>query len=118
MPRADGEVLDRAAFDDFAGLFTTDELRDVIDGWHAESLSALDAIDESRARDERARIGEIAHRAAGGGLALGATAFAAACERLRANAEGGGTVTEADVAAARDAVAATYVAMTDASQGA
>lgn len=110
------DVLDRAAFDDFAGLFSPDELHDVIEEWHADSRRALDAIAQSLARDDRAQVGEIAHRAAGGGLALGATAFAAACERLRAHAEGGDPVSDADVAAVRDAVAATYLAMTDAAR--
>lgn len=114
MARDDSEVLDRAAFTDFAGLFSARELRDVIEEWHADSRRALDAIADALARGDRARIGEVAHRAAGGGLALGATAFAAACERLRANAEGAGPVTDADVAAVRDAVGATYVAMTGA----
>ena len=108
------EVLDRAAFDDFAGLFSADELHDVIEEWHADSRRALEAIAAALARDDRAQVGEIAHRAAGGGLALGATSFAAACERLRAHAEGGDPVSDADVAAVRDAVAATYLAMTDA----
>lgn len=114
---ADGsEVLDRAAFHDFAGLFSPDELHNVIEEWHADSRRALDAIAESLARDDRARVGAIAHRAAGGGLALGATAFAAVCERLRARAEGGEPVTDADVAAVRDAVAATYLAMSEAAR--
>ena len=112
----ESELLDRAAFHDFAGLFSPDELRDVIEEWHADSRRALDAIADSLAHDDRARVGEIAHRAAGGGLALGATALAAACERLRAQAEGGDPVTDADVAAVRDAVAATYLAMTEAAR--
>jgi len=107
------EVLDRAAFDDFAGLFSPDELHDVIEEWRADSRRALDAIAEALACDDRARIGDIAHRAAGGGLALGASAFAAACERLRAHAEGGDPVTDADLAAVRHAAAATYLAMTE-----
>ena len=114
MAPDEDEVLDRVAFADFAGLFSAGELRDVIEEWHADSRRALDAIAESLARDDGAQVGDIAHRAAGGGLALGATAFAAACERLRAHAEGADPVTDADVAAVRDAVAATYLAMSEA----
>jgi hypothetical protein len=63
------------------------------------------------------RIGEIAHRVAGGGLALGAMALARRCEGLRATAESGEAVTAADIAQVRDVVEATYVAMKAAVDG-
>jgi HPt (histidine-containing phosphotransfer) domain-containing protein len=107
----DDEVLDRTAFDDFAGLFDAAELRDVIEEWHADSLKALDAISAARARGDRVQIGELAHRAAGGAQALGATALASACERLRALADSGDDVDEGAVLAVRDAVHATHAAM-------
>ena len=106
------EVLDRATFDDFADLFDADELRGMIEEWRADTDGALHAIAEARAGGDMARIGEIAHRAAGGALALGATAFASACERLRASAESGGDVSDRDVAAVRESATATHAAMT------
>jgi len=112
MGRDTTPVLDRAAFDDFADLFDDEELRDVIAEWRAESAAALDAIAGALARDDRAGIGELAHRTAGGGLALGATALARACEGLRASAESGGPVTDADIARVRATVETTYAAMT------
>lgn len=111
MGEEDDEVLDRAAFADFASLFEPDELGGIVEQWHADSLGALDAIAEALRHDDHARIGEIAHRTAGGALALGAAAFAEACERLRAVAESGGAVTEEQVAPVRAAVATTYAAM-------
>jgi HPt (histidine-containing phosphotransfer) domain-containing protein len=108
------DVLDRAAFDDFAGLFHRDELRGVIEEWHADSEKALAAIADARSRDDRAQIGELAHRAAGGAMAIGASAMARACEQLRAAAESGAAVDDAAVARVRAAVQATYAAMTDA----
>jgi HPt (histidine-containing phosphotransfer) domain-containing protein len=107
-------VLDRGAFDEFAGLFDAGELRQIIEEWHADSATALSAIADARARDDRVRIGEIAHRTAGGGLALGATRLARACEDLRTTAESGAPVTDADIARMRAAVEATYAALTDA----
>jgi|GEM_PF-2940578 len=104
-------VLDRDAFDDFAGLFTACELVEMIEQWHADSLVALSAIAHALAHDDRARIGELAHRAAGGALALGATAMARTCEGLRSAAESGGAVTAADVAQVRAMVTATHEAM-------
>ena len=105
------EILDRATFDDFAGLFDAGELRGIIEEWRADTARALDAIAQARDGGDVGRIGEIAHRAAGGALALGATAFASACERLRASAETGGDVSDRDVAAVRDSAAATHAAM-------
>jgi hypothetical protein len=107
-------VLDRAAFDEFAALFDAAELRQIIEEWHADSATALAAIADALARDDRVRIGEIAHRAAGGGFALGAVRLARACEALRATAESGAAVADADVALMRAAVEATYTALTDA----
>jgi HPt (histidine-containing phosphotransfer) domain-containing protein len=111
------DVLDRAAFDDFAALFDRDELRGVIEEWRADSEKALAAIADARARDDRAQIGELAHRAAGGAMAIGASVMARACEQLRAAAESGGEVDDAAVARVRAAVEATYAAMTDAVAG-
>ena len=111
MARHTTPVLDRAAFDEFADLFDEDELRDVIEQWRADSAAALDAIAGALVRNDRARIGEVAHRTGGGGLALGATAVARACEGLRVNAESGGRMTDADIAQLRAAVEATYTAM-------
>lgn len=105
------EVLDRATFDDFAGLFDPGELRGIVAEWRADTARALEAIAEARAGGDLERIGEIAHRAAGGALALGATAFASACERLRASAEATGDVSDRDVAAVRESAAATHAAM-------
>lgn len=111
-PGADaGEILDAAAFADFADLFDPPELRRMIEEWRTETVEALDAIAEALRHDDRALIGAIAHRSAGGGLTLGAIAFARDCERLRANAEADGTVTGADVTALRDRVAEAYAAM-------
>jgi HPt (histidine-containing phosphotransfer) domain-containing protein len=104
-------VLHRPAFDDFAGLFDDDELSEMIEQWHADSLAALSTIADALAQDDRAKIGELAHRAAGGALALGATAMARACEGLRAAAESGGAVTAADVGQVRATVTATHAAM-------
>jgi HPt (histidine-containing phosphotransfer) domain-containing protein len=110
-------VLDRAAFDDFAGLFDADELRGMVEQWYADSAAALAAMTDALARADSAQLGEIAHRAAGGGLALGATALARCCERLRAAAESGGAVTGADIAQVRATVEATYAAMKAATDG-
>lgn len=110
-------VLDRVAFDDFAGLFDDAELRDVVEQWHADGVRVLDAIDAAHASGDNVKIGELAHRAAGGGLAIGATALARACEHLRASAESGGAVTDDEIAPVRAAIAATYAALTDATAG-
>ena len=112
--RGETPVLDAAAFDDFAALFHRDELRGVIEEWHADSVDALGAIAEALARDDREQIGELAHRTAGGGLAIGAILLAQACERLRASAESGGRVGDAQIAPVRTAIAATYAALTEA----
>jgi HPt (histidine-containing phosphotransfer) domain-containing protein len=110
-------MIDRAAFDDFADLFDAAELRDVIEQWHDDSANALEAIAQAQAEGDGARIGQLAHRAAGGGMALGATALARSCERLRAAAESGAPVTDAEIEPVRAAVAATYAALTDAAAG-
>ena len=47
-------------------------------------------------------------------MALGATALAHTCELLRRAAESGAPVTDAEIAPLREAVAATYAALTDA----
>jgi HPt (histidine-containing phosphotransfer) domain-containing protein len=107
-------VLDRAAFDEFAALFDAAELREMIEDWHADNEAALAAIAAALAREDGGRIGEIAHRATGGALALGAIRLARACERLRVAAESPTPVTAADVAPVRAAVEATHAAMTDA----
>ena len=117
MANEETAVLDHVAFDDFAGLFDARELRDVIEQWHADSARALDAIAAAHACGDNARIGELAHRAAGGGLAIGASALARACERLRATAESGAAVTEDEIAPVRAAVVATYAALTAAAAG-
>jgi HPt (histidine-containing phosphotransfer) domain-containing protein len=114
MGKEQTPVLDREAFDEFAGLFDGGELRQIIEEWRADSATALAAIADAHARDDRVRIGEIAHRAAGGGLALGATRLARACEGLRATAESGGPVTDDEIARMRAAVEVTYAALTDA----
>lgn len=114
MEKDETAVLDRVAFDDFAGLFDAGELRDAIEQWHADSTTTLAAIAAARARGDDARIGELAHRTAGGGMAIGALALTRACERLRAAAESGAPVTDAQIAPLRAAVAATYGALTDA----
>ncbi|MFP5361986.1 MAG: Hpt domain-containing protein [Thermoleophilia bacterium] len=110
------ELLDRATFDDFAGLFEPAELREVVDEWHDDSGRALAAIEQARAGGDRARIADIAHRTAGGGMAIGALALARACERLRAAASSPGPVGaepvgEPQVAAVREALALTYDAL-------
>lgn len=104
-------VLDAAAFGAFANLFDAAELREVVEEWHADSVNALDAMTRAQAGGDDAQIGELAHRTAGGGLALGATALAHACEALRAAAESGRPVSAAQLDPVADAVAATYAAM-------
>ncbi|HVF79776.1 MAG TPA: Hpt domain-containing protein [Solirubrobacteraceae bacterium] len=107
-------LIDRETFDDFADLFNAAELREVIEEWHADCAKALDAIAQAQAEGDSARIGQLAHRAAGGGMALGATALARTCERLRAAAESGAPVTDEEIAPVREAVEATYTALADA----
>jgi HPt (histidine-containing phosphotransfer) domain-containing protein len=110
----DSALLDRALFDEFAELFDRDEMRDVIVEWHADVASALGLIDDARKRDDPAEVARVAHRTAGGGLALGATSFAAVCEALRQRAESGEALTDADVERMRTAAAATHRALADA----
>ena len=104
-------VLDAAAFGAFASLFDAAELREVVEEWHADSVNALGVMTRAQASGDDAQIGELAHRTAGGGLALGATALARACETLRAAAESGRPVRAAQLDPVADAVAATYAAM-------
>jgi HPt (histidine-containing phosphotransfer) domain-containing protein len=110
----DRALLDRALFDEFAELFDADEMRDVIVEWYADVESALQLIDDARGRDDAADVARIAHRTAGGGLALGATSFAAVCEQLRARADSGAELTDEDIGRVRDAAAATHRALSDA----
>jgi len=114
MEKDETVVLDRVTFDDFAGLFDAVELRDVIDRWHADNVQAIEVIAAAHASGDSARIGELAHRAAGGAMAIGATALTRACVRLRASAESGKPVTDDEIAPVREAVAATYSALRDA----
>ena len=107
-------LLDRALFDAFAELFDADEMRDVIQEWHADISAALVLIEQARERDDPAEIARVAHRTAGGGLALGATNLAAACEQLRAQAESGAGVTSDDVDRVRRAAEATHRALSNA----
>lgn len=111
MGTDESALLDRATFDDFAGLFERAELRDVVDEWHDDSTRALAAIEQARAGGDRARIAEIAHRTAGGGMAVGAIALARACERLRAAAHSADPIGDRPIAAVREAVALTYAAL-------
>lgn len=110
----DSALLDRALFDEFAELFDRDEMRDVIAEWHADVFTALGLIEDALARDDAAEVARVAHRTAGGGLALGATSLAAVCERLRAQAESGDGVSAADVDRVRESAQATHRALTDA----
>ena len=110
----DSALLDRALFDEFAELFDPEEMREVILEWHADVTSALGLIEDARKRDDPAEVARVAHRTAGGGLALGATSLAAVCEGLRARAESGADLTDEDVARVREAAAATHRALTDA----
>ncbi len=110
-------LLDRALFDEFAELFDPDEMRDVIAEWHADLQTALRAIGEALERDDPAEVARVAHRTAGGGLALGATSLAAVCEGLRAQAESGAEVTEDDVERVRESAEATHRALEDAVGG-
>jgi HPt (histidine-containing phosphotransfer) domain-containing protein len=110
----DRALLDRALFDEFAELFDPDEMRDVIVEWYADVESALGLIDEAMQRNDPAEVARIAHRTAGGGLALGATSFAAVCERLRAQADSGAELTDEDIDRVRDAANATHRALSDA----
>jgi HPt (histidine-containing phosphotransfer) domain-containing protein len=110
----DSALLDRALFDEFAELFDADEMRDVIAEWHADVNSALAIIEDALERGDPAEVARVAHRTAGGGLALGATSLAAACERLRAQAESGEGLTSEDIDRVRRAAEATHRALTDA----
>lgn len=110
----DSALLDRALFDEFADLFDPEEMRDVIAEWHTDVGAALELIEEARRRDDPAEVARVAHRTAGGGLALGATSLAAVCERLRAAAESGADLTDEDIDRVRQSAAATYRALADA----
>jgi HPt (histidine-containing phosphotransfer) domain-containing protein len=98
-------------FDEFADLFDSQEMRDVIEEWHADVSSALALIEDALRRGDRAEVARVAHRTAGGGLALGATSLADVCEGLRAQAESDGDVTEEDVDRVRRSAAATHRAL-------
>jgi HPt (histidine-containing phosphotransfer) domain-containing protein len=104
-------MLDRSAFDDFAELFDAEELREVIAEWHADAEASLARISDSLERGDRAEIGQIAHRAAGGSLALGASALAALWERLRGAAESGRAVEVADLERVRAVIESTQRAL-------
>ena len=110
------ELLDRAAFDDFAALFDAGELREVIAEWHADALAALGRIAAALERGDHGQIGELAHRAAGGALALGAPAIASRWERLRRSAESGGEVAAADLDELGEGIEATLRALDAAAQ--
>ena len=110
----DCALLDRTLFDEFAELFDDEEMRDVIQEWHADVASALTIIEDALQRSDPAEVARVAHRTAGGGLALGATSFAAVCEGLRAQAESGGDVTSDDLDRVRRAAEATHRALSDA----
>jgi HPt (histidine-containing phosphotransfer) domain-containing protein len=110
----DEAVLDRALFDEFAELFDHDEMRDVIEEWHADVSRALRAIEDALRRDDPAEVACVAHRTAGGGLAIGATSLAAVCDGLRELAESGAGVTPDDIERVRSAAEATHRALEDA----
>ncbi|MGI9100637.1 MAG: Hpt domain-containing protein [Solirubrobacteraceae bacterium] len=110
----DAAVLDRALFDEFAELFDRDEMRDVVEEWHADVSQALQIIEDARQRDDPAEVARIAHRTAGGGLAIGATSLAAVCDGLRELAESGAGVTAGDVERVRRAAEATHRALENA----
>jgi HPt (histidine-containing phosphotransfer) domain-containing protein len=107
-------LLDRALFDEFAELFDHDEMRDVIEEWHADVSTALVVLEDARQRGDPAEVARVAHRTAGGGLALGATSLAAACEGLRERAESGAGVRAGDIERVRSAAEATHRALADA----
>jgi HPt (histidine-containing phosphotransfer) domain-containing protein len=104
-------LLDRALFDEFAELFDRDEMRELIEEWHADVSNALQVIEDALRRDDTAEVARIAHRTAGGGLALGATSLAAVCEGLRARAESGAEVRAEDIELVRRAAEATHRAL-------
>ncbi len=108
----DVPVLDRAAFDDFAGLFEAGEMLEMLGEWRADCAGALERIADGLRGGDRAVVGEAAHRMAGGALALGATGLARRCEGLRAAAESGGALDDGDVARLRTHVDATLALMT------
>lgn len=110
----DVALLDRTLFDEFAELFDPDEMRDVIEEWHADVSNALQVIEDALRRDDPAEIARVAHRTAGGGLALGATSLAAVCEGLRELAESGADVTAEDIERVRCAAEVTHRALEDA----
>jgi len=107
----DAALLDRALFDEFADLFDPDEMREVIAEWYADVSTALELIEDALRRDDPAEVARVAHRTAGGGLALGATSLAAVCEGLRALAESGSPVMPGDVDLVRQSAEATHGAL-------
>ncbi|HTN22782.1 MAG TPA: Hpt domain-containing protein [Solirubrobacteraceae bacterium] len=110
----DCALLDRTLFDEFAELFDAAEMRDVIEEWHADVTNALVLIEEALRRGDSAEVARVAHRTAGGGLALGATSLADVCERLRGQIESGAGVTSDDVDRVRRSAEATHRALSDA----
>ncbi len=110
----DCALLDRALFDEFAELFDAEEMRDVIQEWHADVSNALVIIEDALERGDPGEVARVAHRTAGGGLALGATSLAEVCECLRAQAESGGGVTSDDIDRVRRSAEATHRALSDA----
>jgi HPt (histidine-containing phosphotransfer) domain-containing protein len=107
----DPDMLDRNAFDAFAELFDEAELREVIAEWHVDAETALARISDSLERGDLAEIGQVAHRAAGGSLALGASALAALWEQLRGAAESGRGIELAELDRVRAMVEATKRAL-------
>ncbi|HEX8158163.1 MAG TPA: Hpt domain-containing protein, partial [Solirubrobacteraceae bacterium] len=79
--------------------------------WHADAQTALARIAGSLERGDLAEIGQIAHRAAGGSLALGASALAALWEQLRGAAESGRGVDVGELERVRATVEATKRAL-------
>lgn len=107
----DDALLDRALFEEFAELFDHDEMRDVVEEWRSDLDTALQVVSDALARGDVDEVARVAHRTAGGGLALGATSFAAVCEGLRERAESGVDVTPEDVEDVRCAAEATHRAL-------
>jgi HPt (histidine-containing phosphotransfer) domain-containing protein len=104
-------MLDRHAFNAFAELFEAAELREVVAEWHADAQTSLSRITGLLECGDIAEIGQVAHRAAGGSLALGASALAALWEQLCGAAESGCGVDAADLERVHAALQATQRAL-------
>jgi HPt (histidine-containing phosphotransfer) domain-containing protein len=104
-------MLDRYAFDEFAGLLDDAELREVIAEWQSDAQTSLSQISGALTRGDAVEIGRLAHRAAGGSLALGALGLAALWEQLRWAAEAGGGVDVVDLDRVSAAIEATQRAL-------